>query len=100
MSDGPPSRAGVTKKPSERRKVKVAAVASPRADSGNSTRLKVATREAPSPSLARNKAGSMRDERRVDRQHGIRQQHMHHADRDAGKSEQQRQRMIDDRRAP
>ena len=59
--DGPPSKAGVTKKPSESRKVKVAAVASPRAESGSSTRQKVVAREAPSPSLARSKAGSMRE---------------------------------------
>ena len=46
--EGPPSRAGVTKKPSDRRKVKIAAVASPRADNGSSTRRKVVRRGAPS----------------------------------------------------
>src|SRR6185369_11233140 len=39
----PPSSIGVTKKPSDSRKTKVAAVAMPRADSGSSTRRNVVT---------------------------------------------------------
>ena len=58
--EAPPSSAGVTKKPSASRNVKVAAVATPESASGNSTRRNVVTADAPSPSLARSSAGSMR----------------------------------------
>jgi hypothetical protein len=57
--DAPPKSAGVTKNPSESKKVNVAAVAIPFRLNGSKTFRNVVVLEAPNPSLARSKFGSI-----------------------------------------
>ena len=95
---GPPSSAGVTKKPSDSRKTKVTAVATPRAREGQEH-----APERRQPRGAETLAGAQQrgvdpHQGRVDRQHRVGQEDVNHADHDARRVEEERQRLLGEAR--